>query len=102
MTITPAAFKRLMDRPETDTAFVVCIGKERIYAGSVWSDILSSSFGGIVILKREEGEKSAETWANEHTIHFDLGYPSEKYFTEKDLRDDPRIIHALEKKAKSN
>ena len=94
MVLTYSAYKRLMDTKDTSLSFVVCVGTERIYAGSVWCDILSASFGGVVLLKQPFVQNPY------HRIRFDLGYPTPEYFVGTDLRNDPRILRALEKRGK--
>lgn len=68
--------------------FVVCVGKERIYAGAFWTPVSSLSFDGVVIMQPID--------AKDTTIQISLGYPVPQIFTGDDPRADPRIIKALE------
>jgi hypothetical protein len=72
--------------------FVICVGKERIYAGAFWTPLSSISFDGVVILQPMDTTKT--------TIQITLGYPVQAVFTGKDLRADPRIIKSLEQDKK--
>ena len=115
--MTPEGFKQLMGTRDLDFPFVVCVGKERIYGGAVFSDILSSSYPGIVILKHtfvpetskrhfpdqaghQKWKKSVQEWKVQNTIKLDLGYPSPDFFKARDLRNDSRILEVLKKVGK--
>ncbi len=90
--LSPEAYNRFI-AAGTGTIFVVCVGNERIYVGAIMSQILSSTWGGVVVLKPVYFV-SADT---SESIKFELGYPSEKYFLDIDIRSDPRIIRAFKK-----
>ncbi len=90
MKITEAAYNRFFQ--DIGVCFIVCVGEERIYGGTIWQDISSVSRHGVVISK-PFGETN-------NTISIQLGYPSEEYFEGHDNRSDPRIINALKKAGK--
>lgn len=83
------------------TLFVVCVGKQRVYWGIIWSSIRSVSFEGIVILQPSELRLVSSSWRPEKfIIKIELGYPTEEYFEGIDLRGDKRIIEALKRTGK--
>jgi len=91
ITLTSSAYNRFMDL-DAGTPFIVCVGDERIYMGAIWSDLYSTSFGGIVISKPVKRENSV--------IDIVLGYPSQHFFKGTDFRSDPRIFYSLEQAGK--
>jgi hypothetical protein len=72
--------------------FVVCVGKERIYAGAFWTPLSSLSFDGVVIMQSFD--------ANETSIQLSLGYPGPGFHSGKDPRSDARILNALQQEKK--
>jgi len=78
------------------TPFVVCVGKERIYRGAIWSSLSSREYDGVVILEPSYQPPESDSY----TIRLELGYPTEKWFKGEDPRSDPRILRALEKAGK--
>lgn len=69
--------------------FVVCVGKERIYAGAFWTPLSSLSYDGVIIMQPFEPTNTS--------IRIALGYPGSDVFTGSDPRADPRILKALER-----
>lgn len=95
--LTQAADARLqeifpMPVKVTGSPFVVCVGKERIYAGAFWTPLSSLSYDGVIILQPMDPTKT--------TIQIVLGYPVPDVFTGKDPRADPRIMKSLEQDKK--
>ena len=95
--LTPAAYAHIqeifpMPVKVTGSPFVICVGKERIYAGAFWTPLSSLSYDGVIILQPMDPTKT--------TIQMTLGYPVPDVFTGKDPRDDPRIIKSLEQDKK--
>lgn len=72
--------------------FVVCVGKERIYAGAFWTPLSSLSYDGVVIMQSFDPAAT--------TIQITLGYPGSGVFTGIDPRADPRVMKALEQSQK--
>ena len=72
--------------------FIVCVGKERIYAGAFWTPVSSLSYDGVVIMQPFDTTKTA--------IQISLGYPVSGVFTGNDPRADPRIFKSLEQNRK--
>jgi len=68
--------------------FVVCVGRDPVYAGAFWTRSSSLIFDGVVIVQPFE--------ANKHTIRISLGYPTPEVFRGTDPRSDPRVLQALE------
>jgi len=68
--------------------FVVCVGRDPVYAGAFWTPLSSLSFDGVVIMQPFDADK--------HIIRIELGYPTCEAFTGKDPRSDPRILQSLE------
>jgi hypothetical protein len=87
--LTPKAAERIngLEVPVGGRAFVVCVGRDRIYGGAFWTPISSYSFEGIVIMV-PVGE--------DDLIQFSQGYPAPSHFRGEDPRPDPRILHALQ------
>ena len=97
MELTQAAFTRVQQifpiPVEIDgIPFVVCVGKERIYAGAFWAPRSAINYDGVVIMQPFSAEKTI--------IQITLGYPVSEVFTGNDPRADPRIIKALEQEKK--
>jgi len=95
--LTPAAYSRVQETfpmpvKVDGIPFIVCIGKERIYAGAFWTPLSSLSYDGVIILQPMDTTKT--------TIQIALGYPVPNVFTGKDPRADPRIIKSLEQDKK--
>jgi len=95
--LTQTAYSRIqeifpMPVKVTGSPFVVCVGKERIYAGAFWTPLSSLSYDGVIILQPMDRTKT--------TIQITLGYPVPDVFTGKDPRADPRIIKSLERDKK--
>jgi hypothetical protein len=67
--------------------FVVCVERDRIYAGASWTPLSSLSFNGIVICQPFAPD--------ERIISLQLGYPCPEASTGHDPRSDPRIEQAL-------
>jgi hypothetical protein len=72
--------------------FVVCVGKERIYAGAFWTPRSAIPYDGVVIMQ--------SFGAVEPIIQIALGYPVSEVFTGNDPRADPQIMNALEQDKK--
>jgi hypothetical protein len=87
MMVTVPAYERFMNVP-VGAIFVVCAKDERVYYGTVWSDLYSSSVDGVVIVKKSSSKLPI--------IHIQLGYPSPKFFTGTDPRSDARIMRSLQ------
>jgi len=95
--LTQAAYGRIqeifpMPVKVTGSPFVVCVGKERIYAGAFWTPLSSLSYDGVIILQPMDPTQTS--------IQIALGYPVPDAFTGKDPRADPRIIKSLEQDKK--
>jgi hypothetical protein len=92
MDLTPEALARVQQVFPTPVRvggipFVVCVGRERIYAGAFWTPVSSLSFDGVVILQPFA--------TDETTIQISLGYPAASFFAGQDPRSDPRVMQAL-------
>ena len=74
--------------------FVVCVDRAPIYAGAFWSNVISRTYDGVVILHPLEEEYDS------HTLRIQCGYPWESYFSGDDPRSDPAILTSLEKAGK--
>jgi len=68
--------------------FVVCVGRDPVYAGAFWTPASSLSFDGVVIMQPFE--------ANKHTIRITLAYPTPEAFSGTDPRSNPKVLQALE------
>jgi hypothetical protein len=95
ITLTPSAYDRFVRVKDRVSGFVICVGNERIYAGSFWSRLSSRTCDGVVILEPYEPPESYS-----HSIRLQLGYPTGEWFEGKDPRSDPRILSALEEAGK--
>ena len=94
---TQAAFTRIQQLfhipVELDgIPFVVCVGKEHIYAGAFWTPRSAINYDGVVIMQ--------PFGPGETIIQIALGYPVSEVFTGNDPRADPRIMKALEQDEK--
>jgi hypothetical protein len=91
--LTAPAYERMgeLEVPVDGTIFVVCLGREPVYAGAFWPMYSSLSFDGVVI-------KLPLT--DNHPLQITLGYPSPSFFTGEDPRSDPRILQSLERAGK--
>ena len=91
--LTDSAYERMaeLEVPVDGTIFVVCLGREPIYAGAFWPMHSSLSFDGVVI-------KLPLT--NDHTMQITLGYPSPSFFAGEDPRSDPKILQSLDRAGK--
>jgi hypothetical protein len=92
MELTPEALARVQQVFPTPIRtngipFVVCVGREPIYAGAFWTPLSSQSYDGVVILQPFA--------TNLATIRISLGYPGASFYTGQDPRSDPRILQAL-------
>jgi hypothetical protein len=91
--LTQAAFNRIQQLfpvpVEVDgIPFVVCVGREQIYAGAFWTPRSAINYDGVVIMQPFDAGKTI--------IQIALGYPVSEVFTGTDPRADPRILKALE------
>ncbi len=68
--------------------FVVCVGRDPVYAGAFWTPLSSLSFDGVVIMQPFDTDR--------RVIKIELGYPGWEAFTGKDPRSDQRIMRSLE------
>ena len=68
--------------------FVVCMGRDPVYAGAFWMPASSLIFDGVVICQPFDRD--------EHVIRIGLGYPTPEVFGGEDPRSDPRILQSLE------
>ncbi len=68
--------------------FVVCVGRDPVYAGAFWTPVSSLMFDGVIILQPFDRD--------EHVIKIGLGYPTPAAFGGEDPRSDPRILQSLE------
>ena len=87
--LTAAAYERIgqLEVRLDGTPFVVCLGREPVYAGAFWPLHSSLIFDGVVIkVPLTDG----------HSAQIALGYPSPSFFTGDDPRSDPSILQSLE------
>ena len=71
--------------------FTIKAGDEEIYRGKFYSGVSSATYDGYVIL-----ESLFKLDADHRSINIDHGYPDASFGVGEDLRDDPRIIEALQ------
>lgn len=72
--------------------FVVSVGGKPIYRGAFWTPASSLIFEGVTIM---------EPFADDSTvIKLEIGYPTEDFSMDEDLRSDPRILKVLERAGK--
>ena len=93
MELTPKAYRHIQNLfsgplDMDGIPFVLCVGKERIYAGAFWTPVSSQTFDGVIIMQPIQD--------NHYTISLTLGYPSIIFFKGKDPRSDPRILSAFD------
>ena len=67
--------------------FVVCMGRDPVYAGAFWMPASSLIFDGVVICQPFDRD--------DHVIRIGLGYPTSEAFRGEDPRSDPRILQSL-------
>lgn len=70
--------------PVNGLSFSVFINREKIFDGKFFSPVSSASCDCIVLFH-----------INPAILNLDLGYPTEKFFTGIDKRNDPKIIETL-------
>ena len=68
--------------------FVVCVGRDPVYAGAFWTLASSLIFDGVVICQPFDRD--------EQVIRIELGYPTSEAFRGEDPRSDSRILQSLE------
>ena len=92
--LTTGAYEDLMnlDVPVNGRSFVVCVDREPIYWGAIWTLLSSISFDGVIIRK-----PSAE---DTNVVALELGYPSSSFHQCEDPRNDSRIMESLERAGK--
>ena len=73
--------------PVRGLPFVVCVGREPLYAGAFWTSLSSQSFDGPVIME--------PLAAGLPVIRITTGYPGPAFFRGPDPRADARIVAAL-------
>ena len=90
--LTPQAFQRMqrLRVPVSGAPFVVCVGRQPIYKGAIWTLLSSLSYDGVVILQ----PLSADTGI----IKIQLGYVAAAKIA--DPRGDSRVMEALERAGK--
>lgn len=94
--LKPSAFEKLknIDVPvDVGRSFIVCVGIVRVYMGTLWSPLSSSSSEGLIIQQPLSIESN-------NRITIQLGYPDESFFRGNDRRSDVRIIQALKNTGK--
>ncbi|MFC1948141.1 hypothetical protein ACFLXY_09510 [Chloroflexota bacterium] len=92
--LTADAYKSIseLEVPVSGKSFLVCLDKSPVYWGAFWVMYSSLSFEGITIMKplvEESGEMKIR-----------LGYPTPRFFGEKDLRSNPDIMKSLKESGK--
>ncbi len=99
--LTPKAFDRYLKIKDLGISapFVVCVGKERIYAGDFVLPICSASFNGVVIEECQSMGICDQQFKNK-VLRLQLGYPGENFFKGFDPRSDSRILDALKQARK--
>jgi hypothetical protein len=97
--LTAGAFNRVaeLEVPVSGRVFVVCVDRQPVYTGAIFTPISSVSFAGVVIMKPLDAEATA---AGRHTVQLQLGYPGPDFFSGKDPRADPEIIESLQQAGK--
>ncbi len=93
MKLTPSACAKIKTIP-AGTPFVIAVGRERIYQGAFWKNILSAAYGGAVILQPLEADNCV--------FNLELGYPNRRYYSSDDTEIDSRVVRSLEATGKSN
>ena len=95
MALSDGAYQRMSDLevPVRGRSFLVCVDREPLYWGALWTAFSSVSFDGVVILQplRPEGPK---------VIGLELGYPSESFYRGADPRSDAAALKSLERAGK--
>ncbi len=92
ITLTPTGYVRfqaIFPRPVRvdGIPFAVCLDKQPIYTGALWTPVSSLSFDGIVIMEPFGREQPV--------IQITLGYPGPDFSTGPDLRADQRVMERL-------
>jgi len=95
--LTNECYKRIKALP-TGIQFVVCVGKKRIYSGIVWSEILSASCNGVIMMKPSSLISRSDD--AKRIVSIDLGYPNPSYFVGVDPRSKDEILTSLKKAGK--
>jgi hypothetical protein len=92
--LTEEAFERIsqLDVPVRGKSFMVCVDKQPIYWGALWTPISSMSFDGITIWKPLNKEPNI--------ITLELGYPSSSFYRGEDPRNNAEVIKSLEQAGK--
>ena len=92
MKLTPSAFDRIceLDVPVVGKSFVVCINKEPIYWGALWTPVSSMSFDGVTIWKPLGPQE-------QKIIVLELGYPSSSFYGGEDPRNNVKVLESLGK-----
>jgi hypothetical protein len=90
--LTPEAFQRVqrLRVPVSGAPFVVCVGKQPIYKGALWTPLSSLSYDGVVIMQPLS--------ADAEIIQIQLGYVTAVKIA--DPRGDARVMQALERAGK--
>jgi len=83
---------RELEIPTSGRVFVIAVDCQPVYWGAFWTPLSSEIFDGVVILTTPATDGNS--------VHLQLGYPSDSYFTGDDPRSNPVIIQALEKLGK--
>lgn len=83
-----------MLRLKYGTVAFVCVGKKPIYWGVFLNDICEVGYDAIAIMLPSPLD------SNKNTIQIKCGYPSEEWFTGKDLRNSKEIMESLRKAGK--
>lgn len=99
MRLAPEKWKKFM-KLEVGTLFVVCVGRNPIYWGVIWTSGSSVSFPGIVIDRIKELMALSSSQPIDCWFRIECGYPTEKFFMGNDLRNDERIVNALRRSGK--
>jgi len=80
------------------TVVFICLDRKPIYWGIIWSDILSISASGVIVLK--PSPLDLEMNPEYRTIKIKKGYPTPEWFRGKDPRNNPEIFKSLKKAGK--
>jgi hypothetical protein len=95
--LTPEAYERVM-QPTVSVfgkSFIVCVDKQPVYWGALWTSLSSVPFSGIII--------NVQPVTIEHPdniIKLELGYPTPDYYQGEDPRSNPEIMQSLEQAGK--
>jgi hypothetical protein len=96
--LMPEAYQRInaLQIPTTGISFVVCVDKQPVYWGALWTPVSSQSFDGIVITIPPFNVSEHP----ENLIKISLGYPASSFFQGVDPRSNPVIVNSLEQAGK--